>query len=431
LTTLVQQELKDNPALSIEDAESALEEALGLDNADETGLFKDYVALAETGDEDTRQKYQYLHQTARVVAGMMGDIRESVTDSVTESGVDLEGDKDARKAMRQLVQSEVRALIPEIAQAVANKIHEIESVEEADEAPNNTTLTVAFNPDELIESLRPADVTDNVTERIEALKEEQAAESVSMEQLLAQGIYTLDIDCEHSDEYYVEDYDVTSNELIDEFNAEDDLTASQERAVNVILNDDGEFEFEALPEYCSARYAEIQLESEGRAIRIADYYYDASGAEWVQEIEEHTNETHLLMLIDGAWTDAAGGEPEQVVEYTEDGGAILSTDGGTISVTANARQLDETAVTQHLRNRGAEPEFYKLIDQAAIFPNDSWVYRLFIKRDTQQHLLGQRRSILRIIQTLSNKYNPTRPAMQITQRAKKQRIVHSDTVSGT
>ena len=386
LTTLVHQELIDNPALSVDDAEAALEEALGIDSTDDTGLFKDYVALAATGEEETRRKYDYLHQTARVVAGMMGDIRETVKDSVTEQGVDLAGDVEARRALQQMIQIEVRELIPEIAEAVANSMQEIEAVDTSAASTDGTDLTAEFNPEELIASLRPEDIAENASERLEAFKEEHAPTAVPMKDLLADGLYMLDVECDYID-YDYDIYEGDDKVVVEEFKTDGDFTQTIEPAVNVILNDDGQIEFEELPQYCNAYYSKIQSVADSNEISAKHYYYDQSNASWTEETEDESYDPHLFVLIDGEWTAARDGGPETVIEYTEDGSVILATDGGTLEVTASAKQLDTTSVAQHVRNRGAEPQFYKLIDQDTMFPEDSWAYHLFIKRRAHQHML--------------------------------------------
>lgn len=387
LTTLVHQELKDNPALSVDDAEAALGEALGLDAADDTGLFKDYVELAETGEEDSRKKYQYLHQTARVVAGMMGDIRETVKDSVTESGVDLEGDKEARQALQQMVRTEVRELIPEIAEAVANRIQEIDTADGTEPGASDADLIVEFNPDELVQSLRPEDVANNAPERLEAIKEERTATTVAMKDLFAQGIYTLDIDCDYVDFDYYYEQNGAENTITDGFTTEDSLTQPVESGVSVMLNDDGEIEFEALPRHCSAYYSTFHVAPDTTEIEVEFYYYNTTTSQWTEEIVEDIDASEVLALIEGEWTAVTDNGLEAVLEYTEDGGAVLSTDAGNLHVSASVKQLDDTSAAQHIRNRGAEPQFYKLIDQNAQFPADSWVYNLLIKRRAAQHIL--------------------------------------------
>ncbi len=387
LTTLVHQELKDNPALSVDDAEAALGEALGLDAADDTGLFKDYVELAETGEADSRKKYQYLHQTARVVAGMMGDIRETVKDSVTESGVDLEGDKEARQALQQMVRAEVRELIPEIAEAVANRIQEIDTADGTEQGASDADLIVEFNPDELVQSLRPEDVANNAPERLEAIKEERTATTVAMKDLFAQGVYTLDIDCDYVDFDYYHEQDGIKNTVTNGFTTEDSLTQPVESGVSVILNDDGEIEFEALPRYCSAYYSTFHVAPDTTEIEVEFFYYNTTTSQWTEEIVEDIDASEALALIEGEWTAVTDNGLEAVLEYTEDGGAVLSTDAGNLHVSASAKQLDDTSAAQHIRNRGAEPQFYKLIDQNAQFPADSRVYNLLIKRRAAQHIL--------------------------------------------
>jgi len=75
ITTLVHQELQSNPALTIDDAEDAVKNVLGVDESD-VSLFDDYVAGGRSDEEgtETKERFAFLHDTARVVASMMKDI---------------------------------------------------------------------------------------------------------------------------------------------------------------------------------------------------------------------------------------------------------------------------------------------------------------------------------------------------------------------
>ena len=114
ITTLVHEELKDNPNLTVEDAEGTVQEVLGITGEDRASLFEDYVARQKNNSDNRAEDYRYLHQTARVIATMMDGIQEQVEQAAIDNGLDFTADKDTREAMRQLVRKEVKDLLPDI-----------------------------------------------------------------------------------------------------------------------------------------------------------------------------------------------------------------------------------------------------------------------------------------------------------------------------
>jgi len=168
ITTLVHQELKNNPSLSTTDAEATVLETLGLPDDEETSLFTDYVAESDATEESRREKFRFLHQTARVVASMLDEIRDSVETAAIDNGIDLAGDTEARKAVQKLVREEVKALLPEISAAVAERITEIrETSEFSQEAVD---LTDAFDPADVVTEVDREETPLDIVEQIDAIK---------------------------------------------------------------------------------------------------------------------------------------------------------------------------------------------------------------------------------------------------------------------
>ena len=368
ITTLVHQELKNNPSLSTEDAESAMKETLGMSGTEDASLFTDYVAESESGDEESRETFHYLHQTARVLATMMGDIEEDVLEAAEASGLDVNGDPAIRAAILQLVREQLKELLPEISAAVAD---ELSTTEESDENGGGSEASEPedIDPEAIAEGITPTEVSEDIVTQIEHVQSEKPVEQVSMETLLTQGFYILDVDCHHDDSYGPED------------GIDDDVVEPSA----MILNDEGAPELVELPEYCSAYYSYISLNQESSELQHEDYVYDAESGQWIEDQErddEYDERPHLLVLQDGQWQPMSDEGPEGKVEFTADGAAVMSGDGSKIVVYATQRELDGTSVLHHLKYRGADESVADLVDGDAVFAEDSTAYKLHIKRDS-------------------------------------------------
>ena len=371
ITTLVHQELKDNPSLSTEDAEAAVLETLGMPDETEASLFTDYVAQSKQGDDDTREKFNYLHQTARVVASMMGDIQEDIKTAAEEGGLDVSGDTETQAAIRQLVQDELRELLPEISAAVAERISEMQEANTTDDA-GTPIEPPRIDPENIAGDLIPQDVTEEVVTQIDAIKAENPPQAVSMKTLLSNGFYILDIDCHHQD-------------VVGQEDGIDDQASDQ---TAMILNDDGAPQMADLPEHCEAHYSHISMHNESGELQDSSYYYDTQKQQWVQDDwEDDTDHPHMLVLEDGEWIAMSDGGPSGVVEFTDDGAAVLASEGGKMLVYAIEKVLDNTSILHHLKNRGAEDSIIDLVEPAAVFGENASVYRLHIKRDADLTVL--------------------------------------------
>lgn len=370
ITTLVHQELKNNPSLNSADAEATVMETLGLPDDEETSLFTDYVAESDSNDESKRDKFRFIHQTARVVASMLDEIRENVETSAVNNGIDLAGDSEARKAVHKLVREEVRALLPEISAAVADRIVEIREANEFSAAEVN--LTDAFDPTEVANGVEREESSADIAEQIDAIKNEKPVTQASMKDLLTAGIYMLDVDCEHDDDY----------------GQEDGLEEPSVDSVAVMLSDDGSPELAEIPENCFANYTHVLLDDESN-LNLQHYYFDQEMAVWKAETEDEFSdkEPHQFVLKDGEWIPSSGDGPEGAVEFTDDGGAILSTGEGKLLVYATTRSLDDTPILNHLLNRGGDRSIGKLVTSSELFPSESNVHKLHIKRSQQQYVL--------------------------------------------
>ena len=370
ITTLVHQELKNNPSLGTADAEAVVLETLGMPGEAEDSLFSDYVANSETGDTEAREKFHYLHQTARVLASMMGDIQEEVLEAAEENGIDVAGDPETKAAILQLVREEVRELLPEISAAVAEEIHARQ--EAADSENDGGEPSHDVDPNDIAEELIRDDVSDDLVTQIDDVKAENPVERAAMQTLLSNGFYLLDVDCHHGDDDDRED-------AFDQ-DLKDDGT--------VILNDDGSPGRVDLPAYCMAHYTHVTLDSDTQAIQSADFFYDMGAQQWVPDTWEADDERpDLLVLENGQWLAMLDDGPRGKVEFTSDGAAVLAVAGGKMVVNATQKALDNTSVLHHLTWRGADDDVAEVVDPDSVFTAGAEAYRLNIKRDTRLTVL--------------------------------------------
>lgn len=366
ITTLVHQALKENPSLNTADAEASVLETLGMPDEKDASLFTDYVAHSEIGDEGLREKFHYIHQTARVVATMMSEIQENVEAAATANGVDVSGDAATQAAIRQLVKDEVRALLPEISAAVAEQISEHRFESDNTEGADNTAQSVEIDPEMIAENIVVDEVSDDIVAEIEAIKAEKPIQQASMKEIMSQGFYLLDVDCDYHDDY----------------GPEDGIDDDRQESGAVILHDDGAPGIVDVPEYCEANYSFITVSEADNMLLEERYFYDADSGTWMldESAEDYDEKPHMLVLVDGKWVASFESGPSGLVEFTDDGGAILGSQNGKLKIIATQKALDGTPVLQHLKARGAEASIADLVSSELLFEAQSSVYKLHIKR---------------------------------------------------
>ncbi|MEE9333729.1 MAG: hypothetical protein V3U65_06525 [Granulosicoccaceae bacterium] len=378
ITTLVHQELKNNPNLNTEDAAAAVLETLGLPGEEDSTLFTDYIVSSNDVDEQKSEKFKFLHQTARVVASMMDEIHADVEAAASAQGIDVDSEATAA-AIRDLVREEIRAQLPNISAAVADRILQIE---ESAQAGNGEAvgITDELDPDSIAGSLGDRDLTMDIADKIEAVKNEAPVRQAKMNELLAAGIYIIDVDCER----------------LDEHGPEDGLVEPVIEQTAVKLSDEGVPEVVNLPDYCTAEYTHVITEAiidsavdavvaSAANLIVTHYYYgfdDATGSDgWIMSDQTREERPHLLTLVNGDWTPVEHEGPYGVVEFTADGAAVMNTDEGKLLVYASSRDLSGKSVLHHILNRGANDSLASLVDESKNFPDDSKVHQLHIKRN--------------------------------------------------
>jgi len=239
ITTLVHHQLRSNPSLSVDDAEAAVKLELGVSD-ENISLFDDFVAGANNANAETKDEFRYLHDTARVVTSMMKDIETQVGQAAVSKGIDVVGDVDTQQAIRELVRTQVRELLPEI----ARRVTELASTESG--PTEGESASPGLNPEQIAQSLRPEGVKDFVEERIDAALEQGTVQQLDLKTILSEGQFALELDCwpEH-----------------------DDDTFSKE-------------------ESCEVSYIDIQLAASGDTLITEMYEYQASTTIWEKDEEE-------------------------------------------------------------------------------------------------------------------------------------------------
>lgn len=371
ITTLVHQEQQANPSLDIDEAEQSVKSILGIAGDDDVSLFSDYVAEGEddSGDSDKAEKFRYLHDTARVVASLMKDIEAQVEAAAVDSGVDVAGDRDTQRAIREIVRSEVRELLPDIARQVA----EIVGNEET------TTLDGAeaaggFDPDQLAEALRPEDAGQSVEERIDAVRDRVEVVQSDVKRMLTDGVYWMDFDCK---------YDVEGDTRSSE---EGDASAAgynDELTTDV----DGQGDFDVLTPDCEAYYGHVQLNAAGDAVESEDYQFDQESGGWVMEVDQEDFRGAHYSLIDGEWVVLQSAGPEGPVEFLTDGTAVISNAEGKMQLKAVTQDIGATKVINYFWQDDANPLWFDLVDPSELFAAGSLAHKIGVRQSSHPYVL--------------------------------------------
>jgi len=93
ITTLVQQEIENNPALSAADAETKVKTALSMVDDTEVSLFDDFVAKQKI--DANKEKYTDLHKTARVIAALIAEQAEALESALSAEGASTGNEKES------------------------------------------------------------------------------------------------------------------------------------------------------------------------------------------------------------------------------------------------------------------------------------------------------------------------------------------------
>ncbi|MBX2885012.1 MAG: hypothetical protein KTR32_33960 [Granulosicoccus sp.] len=370
ITTLVVEELKNNPGLSKEDAEDSVKDVLGLNAEDGTSLFKDYVANQLEGDAGEKERYRYLHQTARVVATMMDEIQERVEVAAVNNGIDVHGDKETKLAIRQLVRQEVRDALAEISLAVAEQIAENHG---GDETGTRPAIIDEVDASGVAASLIRDELEAKIAEQLETIRTEHKAEAITMKSLLTEGTYWLNVDCSRYDSETIGGLE-------------------QEIApIEVMMNDEGIPTPVDMPAHCMAEYGFITVVGEDNVIAEKIYSYDPDTGSWIEDYVELNDLPFAYVLQDGQWVAMQGDGPSGSVTFLEDGSALVNTDFGQLQLFASARKLDNLPVKEYLYfGQNDYPATRNKTDdnmQGATFPEGSTAHKLHIKRSARSHVL--------------------------------------------
>ncbi len=346
ITTLVQQELENNPAIDLDEAEASVKQELGLSiEDDDASLFADYVAHGDDADTgDDAERFRHMHRTAQVVAKMMQEIQNSAESAVVEQGIDLDGDPAARKALQKAVRKEIRKLLPEIAEAVSDRI-----AEAREDAAADADTGEEFDASQLAEQFIPAEAID--AEEIINEKDLPQVEAVTVEAMLTDGFYWFDVSCS-----------------VSEYNE---------------YNEDVDSDVDPVPDFdCAAGYTHIMLGDDGKHIDETNYEYDSAEGLWVAHEEFNDESDHVWHLVDGQWVSVSD-SADTTVEFTADGGAVIEHSDGKMVIKAVQRSLAGQHIARHLYDF----DHSQLAVNDSLFPSESSEYLFKIKRKDSQYAL--------------------------------------------
>ena len=340
ITTLVHHQLRSNPSLSVDDAEAAVKLELGVSD-ENISLFDDFVAGANNANTETKDEFRYLHDTARVVTSMMKDIETQVGQAAVSKGIDVVGDVDTQQAIRELVRTQVRELLPEI----ARRVTELASTES--EPTDGENASSGLNPEQIAQSLRPEGVKDFVEERIDAALEQATVQQLDLKVLLAEGLFVLEIEC-HETSY---------------------LGSSSADA-------------------CEAYYTDVQLTSAEDELITDEYTFDEISASWQKNVDDGDNHPRNLVLDSGQWNalevPGAGADP---IHFAADGSATLTDAQGETRLSAVTRDLSAKSVQSHLFASNANPEWFDLVAQEDFFPAGAQAHVVSLKTRKSPYVL--------------------------------------------
>lgn len=365
ITTLIQQEVRNNPALRIDEAEEAVKRELGIDTADGVSLFQDYVAEARDEQTDNEQvvQFRYLHETARVVASMMKDIETQVENAVQQSGADIAGNDSTRQAIRELVRTEVRQLLPQIAQQVSQIVVVDNPGSEA-----SSQSTPSVDSDQIAQNLRPDGITENIDARIESIIESPEIKRVNMKEILAEGLYWIETDCDHDHPEWQVESVADQDELAEEPSSEAD-------------------EAEYSPE-CHSAYGHAQLDDSGNTLMNTMYEYDVEGRGWIELRETDETQVSDYALVDGEWVGMQDVDPQGDISFADDGSATVINENGQITIKAVSQALDGVNVERYLWHSGeniviSDPDS----NTTTLFNSGSYAFKLTVDQNPHTFVL--------------------------------------------
>ena len=362
ITTLVHQEKRANPALNSDEAELAVKNMLGIEEVD-VSLFTDYVAQSDAtrNTNGTAERFEYLHNTARVVASMMKDIETQVENAAVSRGVDVAGNEDTRRAIQDIVRNEVRELLPQIARQVA----EIVTNSEAVSASSADTESSVFDAHTLAVSLRPEVAADTLTSRIEANMNRVENVETDLRSMLSDGAYWMEFDCQY--DWYNEEEEVSVSSDADS----DQLDLSMIR----------------MPE-CEAMYGRVELSDDESELVSRQYVLNTDSATW-EPIEHDEDDLRYAdySLVDGNWILLQSAGPAGDIEFLSDNSAVVSSAEGTMQLKSVTQVLDGSPVIHHLLNDDADAMWFDLISRNDIFPTESKAHRVSVRQTSHPYVM--------------------------------------------
>lgn len=363
ITTLVHQEQRANPALNSDEAEQAVKNMLGIDESN-VSLFTDYVAQSDPSEnkDGTAERFNYLHDTARVVASMMKDIETQVENAAVSRGVDVAGDSDTRRAIQDIVRNEVRELLPQIARQVAEIVGNTQSTS----AAGASSQVAEFDPQALALLLRPEVEAADVTGRIEANIHRVDAIESDLRSLLSDGVYWMEFDCHYDGSE--EEMNTSHSNDVDTDNGLTDLSAIR------------------MPE-CEAMYGRVQLSDDGSELASEQYVLNVDSGTWESSVDEDDNRYANYSLVGDEWTIVSSNGPDGSIEFLTNNSAVVTNEEGSMNLKSVTQTLDGSPVIHHLLEDGADSMWFDLVERENIFPSESEAYRISVRQSYHPYVM--------------------------------------------
>ncbi len=174
ITTMVQNQLEKNPALSVDDAENLVKSSMGY--AADTGvdLFTDYVAAKQDTANADKDEYERLHKVAQVTAQVMENNFSAIETAAAGAGQDV----------ALVMDSLMRILVDQVMTQLSTIASQVDSV----------TDPASFNPETIATGTVGTVDTTNIADDI--MEEEQLSNiaAASMRDIMESGVNWMEAD---------------------------------------------------------------------------------------------------------------------------------------------------------------------------------------------------------------------------------------------
>ena len=355
ITTLIDAQQQDDPSLDIVGAERLVKRDLGLETAGSISLFQDYVAAEQNASEAAiGNTFRYVHDTARVVAELLGDIRARVEQGADSAGIDADADDDARRALGAIIARETRLLLPDIAREVAVLIDSAPGGAESDGA-------MPLDRDRIAAALFPAERLQRIGEGIRTQSEVPVPVSTDLQAAFDKDLYWIESDCGAAD-----------------------VALTQSEAIDI---GDPEGQRQTMTP-CDASYVEASLADDGTRLSLAYHDYDQRQGAWVRRSDQVPQPVDRLALVQGAWMSVRSTDGAGPITFPVANEALVSTSEGSLRLSATSRDVSGQSLVGHLWRDAAAPDLIAAADEGSRFDAGARVHALRTEQSSPEFVLA-------------------------------------------